>query len=126
MVKHCSNFLVLTTLLSREIDEIILHDCITNMGIFSFIRGDSEPGWVSSNEIEVGKDYKYLAEYADRRRKGITSCRTLKRKVKSKYIKAKRHDFDLRFDADKNVRALFFVRTDKPIFKSCKRRKRRR
>jgi len=119
------SILILETLLSRDIHEIILHDCIKTMGIFSFIRGNSEPGWVSSNEIEVGKDYKYLAEYADRRRKGITSCRTLKRKVRSKYIKAKRHDFDLRFDMGGDKRALFFVRTDKPIFKSCKRRKRK-
>ena len=105
--------------------KIILHECIKIMGIFSFIRGKSEPGWVSSNEIEVGKDYKYLAEYADRRRKGITSCRTLKRKVRSKYIKAKRHDFDMWFDMGGDKRDLFFVRTDKPIFKSCKRRKRK-
>jgi hypothetical protein len=95
------------------------------MGIFSFIRGDSEPGWVSSKEIEVGKDYKYLAEYADRRRKGMTNCRTLKRKVRAKQGRRRKHDFDLAFDADNNVRALFFVRTDKPIFKSCKRRKRK-
>ena len=96
------------------------------MGIFSFFRG-SEPrlGWVSSKDVKVGKDYKYLAEYADRRRKGITNCRTLKRKVASKYGRAKKHDYDLMFDADNDVRALFFVRTDKPIFKSCKRRKRR-
>ena len=94
------------------------------MGIFSFIRGQSDPGWVSSKDIEVGKDYKYLAEYADRRRKGITSCRTLKRKVRGRCGRRRKHDFDLAFDADKNVRALFFVRTDKPIFKSCKRRKR--
>jgi len=94
------------------------------MGILSFFRGQSEPGWVSSKEIEVGKDYKYLAEYADRRRKGITNCRTLKRKVPAKLGRKKKHDFDLVFDTDKNVRALFFVRTDKPIFKSCKRRKR--
>ena len=94
------------------------------MGILSFFRDKSEPGWVSSKELEVGKDYKYLAEYADRRRKGITSCRTLKRKVPAKFGPHKKHDFDLVFDADKNVRALFFVRTDKPIFKSCKRRKR--
>jgi hypothetical protein len=104
--------------------KIKLHNFIILMGILSFIRGKSEPGWVSSKELEVGKDYKYLAEYADRRRKGITSCRTLKRKVRSKSKGAKVHDFDMRFDADKNVRALFFVRTDKPIFKSCKRRKR--
>ena len=96
------------------------------MGIFSFFRGSSDPGWVSSKEIEVGKDYKYLAEYADRRRKGITSCRTLKRKVQSKSKGAKRHDFDTMFDMGGDKRALFFVRTDKPIFKSCKRRKRRR
>ena len=105
--------------------KIILHECIKIMGIFSFIRGQSEPGWVSSKELEVGKDYKYVAEYADRRRKGITSCRTLKRKVRAKQGRRRKHDFDLVFDADKNVRALFFVRTDKPIFKSCKRRKRK-
>jgi len=95
------------------------------MGMFSFFSG-SEPrlGWVSSKDIEVGKDYKYLAEYADRRRKGITNCRTLKRKVASKYGRAKKHDYDLTFDNDAK-RALFFVRTDKPIFKSCKRRTRR-
>ena len=95
------------------------------MGIFSFFRG-SEPrlGWVSSKDIEVGKDYKYLAEYADRRRKGITTCRTLKRKVVSKQKKHD-YDYDLVFDNDAK-RALFFVRTDKPIFKSCKRRTRRR
>jgi hypothetical protein len=92
------------------------------MGIFSFFRG-SEPGWVSSKDIKVGKDYKYLAEYADRRRKGITNCRTLKRKVASKYGRTKKHDYDLMFDAGNDVRALFFVRTDKPIFKSCKRRR---
>ena len=95
------------------------------MGIFGIFRG-SEPGWVSSNDIEVGKDYKYLAEYADRRRKGITNCRTLKRKVVAKQGRKKKHDYDLVFDADNNVRALFFVRTDKPIFKSCKRRMSRR
>ena len=94
------------------------------MGILSFFRDQSEPDWVSSKEIKVGKDYKYLAEYADRRRKGITNCRTLKRKAPAKFGRKKKHDFDLVFDADKNVRALFFVRTDKPIFKSCKRRKR--
>ena len=94
------------------------------MGILSFFGQKSEADWVSSNELEVGKDYKYLAEYADRRRKGITNCRTLKRKVRAKHGRHKKHDFDLVFDADKNVRALFFVRTDKPIFKSCKRRKR--
>jgi hypothetical protein len=95
------------------------------MGIFSFFHG-SDPEWVSSKDIEVGKDYKYLAEYADRRRKGITNCRTLKRKVASKQKKQKKHDydFDLVFDDDAK-RALFLVRTDKPIFKSCKRRKRR-
>jgi hypothetical protein len=92
------------------------------MGIFSFFRG-SEPGWVSSKDIKVGKDYKYLAEYADRRRKGITNCRTLKRKVAAS--NKKKHDYDLVFDNDAK-RALFFVRTDKPIFKSCKRRTRRR
>ena len=33
------------------------HECINSMGIFSFFRG-SEPrlGWVSSKDIEVGKD----------------------------------------------------------------------
>ena len=94
------------------------------MGIFSFFRG-SEPrlGWVSSKDVKVGKDYKYLAEYADRRHKGITNCRTLKRKVASKQKKHD-YDYDLVFDNDAK-RALFFVRTDKPIFKSCKRRKRR-
>jgi hypothetical protein len=35
----------------------------------------------------------------------------------------KKHDYDLMFDAGNDVRALFFVRTDKPIFKSCKRRR---
>ena len=92
------------------------------MGIFRFFRG-SEPGWVSSKDIKVGKDYKYLAEYADRRRKGITNCRTLKRKVASKASNKKKHDYDLMFDAGNDVRALFFVRTNKPIFKSCKRRR---
>ena len=95
---------------------------INSMGIFSFFHG-SDPEWVSSKDIEVGKDYKYLAEYADRRRKGITNCRTLKRKVASKQKKQKKHDYDLMFDAGNDVRALFFVRTDKPIFKSCKRRR---
>jgi hypothetical protein len=90
------------------------------MGIFSFLTGDKSDGWLTSKDVEVGKDYKYLAEYADRRRNGVTSCRTLKRKVKSKYIKAKRHDFDMRFDMGGDKRALFFVRTDKPIFKACR------
>lgn len=77
----------------------------------------SKPDWVSSKDIKVGKDYKYLAEYADRR---LTNCRTLKRKVAAS--NKKKHDYNLMFDAGNDVRALFFVRTDKPIFKSCKRR----
>ena len=93
------------------------------MGIFDLFGSTPKPDWVTSKEVEVGKDYKYVAEYADRRRKGVTSCRTLKRKVKSKVKGAKKHDFDMRFDMGGNNRALFFVRTDKPIFKSCKRRR---
>lgn len=76
----------------------------------------SKPDWVSSKDIKVGKDYKYLA---DRR---ITNCRTLKRKVATS--NKKKHDYNMMFDAGNDVRALFFVRTDKPIFKSCKRRRR--
>ena len=91
------------------------------MGIFDLFGVSKE--WLTSKDVEVGKDYKYVAEYADRRRKGVTSCRTLKRKVKSKGKGAKRHDFDMRFDMGGDKRALFFVRTEKPIFKSCKRRK---
>lgn len=34
------------------------------MGILSFFGQKSEADWVSSNELEVGKDYKYLAECA--------------------------------------------------------------
>jgi hypothetical protein len=93
------------------------------MGIFDLFVSTPKPGWVTSKEVEVGKDYKYIAEYADRRRKGVTSCRTLKRKVKSKSKGAKKHDFDMRFDMGGDKRALFFVRTDKAIFKSCKRRR---
>ena len=55
--------------------------------------------------MTVGKDYKYVAEYADRRRrKGVTSCRTLKRKVKSRSKGAKKHehDFDMMFDMGGN------------------------
>ena len=92
------------------------------MGIFSFLTGDKSDDGMTSKDIEVGKRYRYLAEYADRRRKGYTNCRTLKRKVKSKNIKAKRHDFDMMFDAGRQKRALFFVRTDKPIFKACRPR----
>lgn len=98
-----------------------LNHNVNGMGIFDLF-GVSD-GWLTSKDVEVGKDYKYVAEYADRRRKGVTSCRTLKRKVKSKYIKAKRHDFDMQFDMGGDKRAHFLVRTDKPIFKSCKRRK---
>lgn len=99
---------------------------VSAMGLFDLFRGSngSNDGWMTSKDVVVGKDYKYMAEYADRRRKGVTSCRTLKRKAKSKYIKAKRHDFDMWFDMGGDKRALFFVRTDKPIFKSCKRRRR--
>ena len=93
------------------------------MGIFDLFGSTPKPGWVTSKEVEVGKDYKYVAEYADRRRKGVTSCRTLKRKIKSKSKGAKKHDFDMMFDMGGNNRALFFVRTNKPIFKSCKRRR---
>lgn len=92
------------------------------MGIFSFLTGNKSDGGMTSKDVEVGKRYRYLAEYADRRRKGYTSCRTLKRKVKSKCMKAKRHDFDMMFDAGRDKRALFFVRTDKPIFKACHNR----
>ena len=98
---------------------------VSAMGVFDLFRGSngSNDGWITAKDVVVGKDYKYMAEYADRRRRGVTSCRTLKRKAKSKYIKAKRHDFDMWFDMGGDKRDLFFVRTDKPIFKSCKRRK---
>lgn len=93
------------------------------MGLFSFLTGNEFDDGITSKDIVVGKRYKYVAEYADRRRKGVTSCRTLKRKVKSKYIKAKRHDFDLQFDMGGDKRAYFLVRTDKPIFKACRTRR---
>ena len=105
-----------------KINNMTLGHRVSAMGLFDLFRGSN--GWMTSNDVEVGKDYKYMAEYADRRRKGVTSCRTLKRKAKSKYIKAKRHDFDMWFDMGGDKRDLFFVRTDKPIFKSCKRRRR--
>ena len=92
------------------------------MGIFSFLTGNKSDDGMTSKDVVVGHKYRYLAEYADRRYKGYTNCRTLKRKVKSKYIKAKRHDFDMMFDAGRDKRALFFVRTDKPIFKACQTR----
>lgn len=47
---------------------------VSAMGIFDLFRGSN--GWITSKDVEVGKDYKYMAEYADRRRKGVTSCRT--------------------------------------------------
>ena len=89
------------------------------MGIFSFLIGDKSDGGMTSKDIEVGKRYRYLAEYADRRRKGVTNCRTLKRKVADKSKGAKKHDYNMMFDAGRQKRALFFVRTDKPIFKAC-------
>jgi hypothetical protein len=107
-----------------KINNVALGHRVSAMGIFDLFRGSND-GWMTSKDLEVGKDYKYMAEYADRRRKGVTSCRTLKRKAKSKYMKAKRHDFDMWFDMGGDKRDLFFVRTDKPIFKSCKRRRRR-
>ena len=94
------------------------------MGIFSFITGDKSDGRLTSKDVEVGKRYRYLAEYADRRRKGFTNCRTLKRKVADKSKGAKRHDYNMMFDAGRQKRALFFVRTDKPIFKACQTRSR--
>ena len=96
------------------------------MGIFSFLTGNewADDG-MTSNDVEVGKRYRYLAEYADRRRKGFTNCRTLKRKVADKSKGAKRHDYNLMFDAGREKRALFFVRTDKPIFKACQTRRNR-
>ena len=94
------------------------------MGIFSFLTGDKSDGGLTSKEVEVGKDYKYLAEYADRRYKGYTNCRTLKRKVVDKSKGAKKHDYNMMFDAGRQKRALFLVRTDKPIFKACQRRSR--
>ena len=92
------------------------------MGIFSFLTGDKSDGWLTSKDVEVGKDYKYLEEYADRRYKGYTNCRTLKRKVADKRKGAKKHDYNMMFDAGLQKRALFFVRTDKPIFKACRSR----
>jgi hypothetical protein len=77
------------------------------MGIFDLFNGSK--GWLTSKDVEVGKDYKYMAEYADRRRKGVTSCRTLKRKVKSKYMKAKRHDFDMQFDMGGGISGRYFL-----------------
>jgi hypothetical protein len=94
------------------------------MGIFSFLTGDNSDGGLTSKDVEVGKDYKYLAEYADRRYKGYTNCRTLKRKVADKRKGAKKHDYNMIFDAGRQKRAWFLVRTDKPIFKACQRRSR--
>jgi hypothetical protein len=82
------------------------------MGIFGFLTGDKSDGGLTSKEVEVGKDYKYLAEYADRRYKGYTNCRTLKRKAEDKSKGAKKHDYNMMFDAGRRKRALFFVRTD--------------
>jgi hypothetical protein len=96
------------------------------MGVFSFLTGNKwDDGGMTSKDIEVGKRYRYLEEYADRRRKGFTNCRTLKRKAVDKSKGAKKHDYNLMFDAGRQKRALFFVRTDKPIFKVCQTRRNR-
>ena len=92
------------------------------MGIFSFLTDDNLDSGMTSKDIEVGKRYRYLAGYADRRRKGVTNCRTLKRKIADKSKGAKKYDYNLMFDAGRDKRALFFVRTDKPIFKVCRTR----
>jgi hypothetical protein len=92
------------------------------MGLFSFITGNELDG-ITSKDVVVGKRYKYFAEYADRRRKGVTKCRTLKRKKLDKSKGAKKYDYNLMFDAGHKKRALFFVRTDKPIFKACRTRR---
>lgn len=92
------------------------------MGIFSFITGNKLDDGMTSKDVVVGKRYRYLAEYADRRYKGYTNCRTLKRKVADKSKGAKKHDYNMMFDAGRDKRALFFVRTDKPIFKACRPR----
>jgi hypothetical protein len=96
------------------------------MGIFSFLTVDKLDGGMTSKDVVVGKRYRYLAEYADRRRKGVTNCRTLKRKVADKSKGAKKYDYNLMFDAGRDKRALFFVRTDKPIFKACRTRHKNR
>ena len=94
------------------------------MGIFSFLTGDKWDDGMTSKDVVVGHKYRYLAEYADRRYKGYTNCRTLKRKVVDKSKGAKKHDYNMMFDAGRDKRALFFVRTEKPIFKACQRRSR--
>ena len=94
------------------------------MGIFSFLTGNKSDDGMTSKDVVVGKRYRYLAEYADRRYKGYTNCRTLKRKAADKSKGAKKHDYNMMFDAGRDKRALFFVRTDKPIFKACKTRPR--
>lgn len=94
------------------------------MGIFSFLTDKSDDG-MTSQDVVVGHKYRYLAEYADRRRKGYTNCRTLKRKAADKSKGAKKHDYNMMFDAGRDKRALFFVRTDKPIFKACRPRQNR-
>ena len=95
------------------------------MGLFSFLTGNKldDLDGMTSKDVVVGKRYKYFAEYADRRRKGFTKCRTLKRKELDKSKSAKKYDYNLVFDAGRKKRALFFVRTNKPIFKACRTRR---
>jgi hypothetical protein len=95
------------------------------MGIFSFLTGNKSDNGMTSKDVVVGRKYRYLAEYADRRYKGYTNCRTLKRKAADKSKGAKKHDYNMIFDAGRDKRALFFVRTDKPIFKACRPRQNR-
>jgi hypothetical protein len=83
------------------------------------VQGSESKSMLSTKELKVGETYKQLSH---RHATGFDACKTLTRKqhlTDGKY-------YELTFHNGKTRRGKFYNSTDKPLFKQCATRRRRR
>lgn len=83
------------------------------------VQGSESNGMLSTKELKVGETYK---QFSHRHATGFDACKTLTRK---QHLSDGKY-YELTFHNGKKRRGKFYNITDKPLFKRCATRRRRR
>ena len=83
------------------------------------VQGSESKSMLSTKELKVGETYK---QFSHRHATGFDACKTLTRK---QHLSDGKY-YELTFHNGKKRRGKFYNITDKPLFKRCATRRRRR
>jgi hypothetical protein len=97
----------------------IVRDKIMFLRGYMGVQGSESNGMLSTKELKVGETYK---QFSHRHATWFDACKTLTRK---KHLNDGKY-YELTFHNGKKRRGKFYNFTDKPLFKRCATRRRRR